>query len=330
MCLWIIIVNYRTPELVVDCLRSLATQSHDLRGGRVVVADNASDDGSAKRISAAIVDEGWSEWAEVLPLALNGGFSFGNNAGIRRALAAPPQPEHLLLLNPDTLARPEALRALVDFMDAHPEVGIVGSRLETADGGVDCSAHRIHSPLSELVGSARLGMLTRVLKRHVLSEPVRNEAHACDWVSGASLMVRRAVVERIGMMDEGFFLYFEEVDFCWRARRAGWQVWYVPESQVLHLEGASTGIKRTSRRAGYWYDSRRRFFVKHYGVGGLLLADGLWALGRMTFLARRTLGLGAQRGNRDPRLFSYDLLWGDLRALLTGRLFHIRSEGVGK
>ncbi len=317
--LWIVIVNYRTADLVVDCLRSLAPQTGDLGSGRVVIADNASGDGSVEKLHAAIATSGWSAWAEVLPLPRNGGFAYGNNAGIRVALEAGQPADYVMLLNPDTVVRPDALRALVDFMAAHPTAGIAGSLIENPDGGADRSAHRAPSPLGELDGAARLGVLSRLLHRYTVSPPLRDEAHACDWVSGAAMIVRRQVLEQVGPLDEGYFLYFEEVDFCCRARDAGWQVWYAPAARVLHLEGAATGIRAVAkRRPAYWYDSRRRFFVRHHGIIGLLAADLLWAAGRLSYLARLALGL-AKRGN-DPQRFMLDLLWGDLRALLGGQV----------
>lgn len=315
--LWIVIVNYRTADLVIDCLRSLMPQTADLGGGRVVIADNASGDGSVEKLHAAIATAGWSGWTEVLPLPSNGGFAYGNNAGIRLALKAGPPADYVMLLNPDTVVRPCALRALVDFMEAHPAAGIAGSLIENPDGGTDRSAHRAPSPLGELDGAARLGVLNRLLHRYTVSPPLRDVAHACDWVSGAAMIVRRKVLEQVGPLDEGYFLYFEEVDFCCRVRDAGWQVWYAPEARILHLEGAATGIRTVAkRRPAYWYDSRRRFFVKHHGIIGLLAADLLWTAGRLSYLARVALGL-AKRGN-DPKRFMFDLLWGDLRALLGG------------
>ncbi len=317
---WIVIVNFRTADLAVDCLRSLSTQAGDLGGGRVIVADNASGNASVERLEAEIAAEGWSGSAEVMALPRNGGFAYGNNAGIRAALTAATPPNYVLLLNPDTVVRPGAIRALVDFMEAHPDVGIAGSRLENMVGGIDRSAHRIPSPLGELDGAARLGVLNRLLHRYAVSPPQRDEAHECDWVSGASMIIRRQVLEQIGPLDEGYFLYFEEVDFCCRARSAGWSVWYVPESRVLHLEGASTGIRVAARRrAAYWYDSRRRFFVRHHGIRGLLLADLLWATGRLSFLLRVALGLTKDGGHADPKHFMFDMLWGDLRAILRGQ-----------
>lgn len=323
---WIIIVNYRTADLAIGCLRALSAQADDLGGGRVVVVDNDSRDGSVEKLRTAIEHEGWSDWADVMPLDRNGGFAYGNNAGIRAALASPTNVDYMMLLNPDTVVREGAIKALVEFMDGHPRAGIAGSLLENASGGLECSAHRIHNPLSELEAGARLGMLTRLLHSYVVWGHPGTEAHQCDWVSGASLIIRREVVERMGLMDDGYFLYFEEADFCWRAKQAGWEVWYVPQSKVMHIEGASTGIRAASkRRAGYWYDSRRRFFVKHYGVVGLILADTLWAAGRVTYMLRYLLRLAAPP--RDPKWFMFDLLWGDLRAILTGQVWAVNRAG---
>ncbi|MHB8622285.1 MAG: glycosyltransferase family 2 protein [Sulfuricaulis sp.] len=324
---WIVIVNYRTAKLSIDALRSLSTQVADLGGGRVVVVDNDSRDGSVEKLTAAVKRDDWSSWADVMRLDRNGGFAFGNNAAIRVALACPDNVDYVMLLNPDTVARDGAIKALVEFMNGHPRAGIAGSSLENADGGLECSAHRIHSPLSELDSGARLGPLSRLLHQYVVWGSPRAEAHQCDWVSGASMIVRREVLQQVGLMDDGYFLYFEEVDFCWRAKRAGWEVWYVPQSRVIHFEGAATGIRTAAkRRASYWYDSRRRFFVKYYGISGLVLADILWAAGRATYLLRCWLRLGVRA--QDPKWFMFDLLWGDLSAILAGRLRFIRDGKV--
>jgi len=325
----ITIVNYRTAELAIDCLRALSGQVADLGNVRVVVVDNCSGDGSVAKLTDAITRESWSAWGSVMPLDRNGGFAFGNNASIRVALASTEPIDYVMLLNPDTVAYQGAIKALVDFMDTHPDVGIAGSQLENADGGVERSSHIFPSPLNELNGAARLGMLSNLLHRYVPSPPSQTVEHACDWVSGASMIIRRQVLKEVGLMDEKYFLYFEEVDFCRRVHHAGWQCWYVPGSRVMHLEGASTDIHaKAKRRAGYWYDSRRRFFVKFYGIRGLIAADILWAIGRSSFLLRRGLHLGARNSkNNDPKWFMFDLLWGDLREILTGRVWSIARAG---
>jgi len=327
--IWIAIVNYRTAALVIDCLHSLSAQVAELVNVRVVVVDNNSNDGSAAKLKSAIENEKWSSWASVMPLDKNGGFAFGNNASIKVAMASAEPVDYIMLLNPDTVALPGAIKTLIEFMNTHPAVGIAGSQLEDANGSVDSSAHIFPTPLSELEGSARLGMLSRLLRQYVVTPPPQAVAHQCDWVSGASMIIRRRVIEEIGLMDEDYFLYFEEVDFCHRTHQAGWQCWQVPSSRVIHLEGASTGIRtKVKRRAGYWYDSRRHYFCKHYGIAGLVTADALWAAGRCSYLLRRLLRLGAgQDSNNDPKWFMFDLLWGDLRAILTGRVWRHSSAG---
>jgi N-acetylglucosaminyl-diphospho-decaprenol L-rhamnosyltransferase len=322
---WIIIVNYRTPGLVIDCLHSLAPEVGQAGGIRVALVDNASGDGSEVKLREGIAKNGWSPWVELLPQRRNGGFAYGNNAGIAAALLQSPGPDYIMLLNPDTIVRPGAIIALAEFLDHRPEVGIVGGQLENADGSVEPSAHNAPSALGELESAARLALLSRWLLRHQVTPPRRTDAHQCDWVSGASMMVRRTLIDAIGTMDDRFFLYFEEVDFCSRARNAGWQVWFEPGSRVVHLEGASTGIGQTiRRRPAYWFDSRRRYFVKHRGVAGLLLADICWLLGRTSLAARRALRLGRGGTRQDPPWFTVDLLWGDLKALCTLKLRNIR------
>lgn len=320
---WIVTVNYRTADLVIESLYALAPQRDALGGGKIVIVDNASGDESVEKIAEAINTEDWASLVSLMPMSRNGGFAFGNNVGFSKAFSSFDCVDYLLLLNPDSSARQGSIEKLVDFMEAHTEVGIAGSRLENQGGATECSAHKFHSPISELLEGARLGLLTQYLSSYEVTPPLRDEAHRCDWVSGSCMIIRRKVIEDIGMMDEGFFLYFEEVDFFQRAARARWQTWYVPESIVMHIEGASTGIKSTKRRPAYWYNSRRRYFVKHYGVSGLLLADLLLSIGRLTFSIRRFLRLGAQGELLDPKWFMLDLLWSDFRALITGKIWHL-------
>lgn len=323
--LWIVIVNYRTAGLAIDCLHSLASERALYSAFRAVVVDNASGDGSPQQLLAAIERNAWGAWAEVIVAERNGGFAYGNNVAIRRAMQAAPRPDYVMLLNPDTIVRPGAIVTLVDFLDGHPCAGIAGSLLESADGSIDCSAHNAFSPLGELVAGARLGVLSRALDRYEVSPPVKTAAHRCEWVSGAGLMARTELFENIGLLDDNYFLYFEEADFCFRAHQAKWEIWFVPESRIVHLEGAATGIQNVARRRPrYWYESRRRYFIKHYGVAGLLLADVLWTVGRITLEIRRLLRLGGGGNGHDPKWYARDLLWGDLRSFLDGRTWQIR------
>lgn len=296
--LGICIVNYRTAELTINSLRSLAVEIASVPGVALVVADNCSGDGSAARIAAEIERNGWS-WARVLPLPRNGGFAYGTNACIRQFLSAPDKPDHCLLLNPDTEARPGAIGALLEFMDAHPEAGVLGSRLEDADGTPQRSAFRFHSILGEFDAQLRLGIVTRVLNASVMNPPVSDVPSRADWVAGASMLVRRSVFDDVGLLDEGYFLYFEEVDFCLRAARAGWACWYVPQSRVVHLVGQSTGVNLRSSRGRlpkYWFDSRRRYFLKNHGAAYTAAVDCVWFAGHLLWQIRRFLQRRADVG----------------------------------
>jgi N-acetylglucosaminyl-diphospho-decaprenol L-rhamnosyltransferase len=291
--LLIVIVNYRTPGLTIDCLASLEPEVAANPGARVVVADNESGDDSLDRLGAAILDRGWSGWAEARPVGSNRGFAAGNNAAIAPALASSCPPRYVWLLNPDTVARPGALTALVGFMEARPDVGLAGSRLEEPDGSRQLSAFRFPSILGELDLGARFWPLHRLVARWTDHPAVDDRPKMVDWASGASLFVRREVFEAIGLLDDGYFMYFEEVDFCLRARQAGWPCWYVPTSRVVHLVGQSSGAfnkeHRTKRLPGYWYESRSRYFVRNHGRAKAAVADLAWTLGALSFRARNLI-----------------------------------------
>ena len=275
MRLMIVIVNYRSASLTIDCLRSAESEVCRIKDCEVVVVENAS--GEASLIASAIERNGWTAWCRLIELSNNGGFAAGNNAAIRPAMQSNDPPDFYLLLNPDTIVHPNAIRSILEFMKENPSIGIAGSRLEERDGAVQRSAFRFPSALGELENTAHLGIASRLLGRFAVAPESPTIACECDWVAGASMMVRRDVFEQVGLMDEGYFLYYEEVDFCRRAKLAGWPCWYFPESRVIHLVGQSSGVTNsnaaTKRRPTYWYQSRMRYFVRHRGRFGFLLAD---------------------------------------------------------
>lgn len=302
--LLVVVVNFRTAGLTIDCLHSLSTEVAGTDGVRVVVVDNASGDQSVARLRDTVESQGWGHWVQLQALEENGGFAAGNNAAIRAARGAGMLPPYVLLLNPDTIVRPGALAGLLAFMDAHPHVGIAGSRLEQPDGTPHYSAFRFPTVLGELEGGLRLRLATRLLATRTVAAPPRDHACQVDWVSGASLLVRSAVFDDVGLLDERYFLYFEEVDFCLRSRLAGWPCWYVPESRVVHLVGQSSGLGGAHRRRmpTYWFESRRQYFLTHHGVFKTFLANFVWASAFATFRVRRVL-------QRKPDVDPTGLLW---------------------
>lgn len=306
MRLLIVIVNYRTADLVVDCLRSLVGE---IDNARVVVTDNCSGDGSVEKIVTAIEQNGWINWVSVIPLPRNAGFAAGNNAAIRPALASDAPPDYVLLLNPDTIIRPGAVRELLRFMDSHADVGIAGSRLEDPDGTPQRSAFRFPKLLNEFERGIRLGVISKLLAKSVVAPPPPECECATGWIAGASMIVRRKVFADVGLMDEKYFMYFEEVDFCRAAKRAGWACWYVPASRVVHLVGAATQLsdqrKHRRRRPQYWFDARRRYFVKNHGVIYAALADLAFAVGFALWRIRRAI---QRKEDPDPPKMLYDFI----------------------
>lgn len=278
----IVIVNYRTPQLALDAVASLEAEVAARGDTHVVVVENGSDDGSAGAIAAGLAERGFGAWCTLHAVTRNGGFAAGNNAALDwyRAQNGGALPEFVWLLNPDTRAEPDALGALMRFLETHGEVGIAGGAILTEEGEPEPSGFTFHSPFGDLLSALRLGPLFRLFPRRWVYLPVARRAEPVDWVSGATFLIRRAVIERIGPMDEGYFLYFEETDYCARAADAGFSTWIVPESRIVHLAGASTGMtrQRAPRRPRYWFAARARFYIRRYGLARANLANIGWLL----------------------------------------------------
>ncbi len=301
----VVIVNYRTGPLVVECLASLAAERGRGASLRAIVVDNASQDGSAAIIEAAILREGW-DWARLIPSPVNGGFGAGCNLGIAHALDRESDARAVWLLNPDTRVMPGAAAQLAGFLHAHPAAGIAGTALLLGDGTPWPHAFRFPTVLGELERALRWAPASRLLSRHSTLRTMGAEAARADWVSGASMAVRREVLEQGLRFDEGYFLYYEETDFCRAARKRGWETWYVPQAVVLHIAGQSTGVTGADaarrRVPRYWFDSRARYFRKNHGRGYALAADLAWICGHAFHLGKQAL----RRAPRSdpPRLLS--------------------------
>lgn len=288
----VVIVNYRTPELTIRCVDALRREKEQLPALRVVVVDGGSADDSASKLADFIARSGL-DWVSFLPLSTNGGFGWANNQAILELSRDRRPPDFIHLLNPDTEAIEGAVYALVEEFQRHPRCGAAGSQLLTPDGQRAASAFRFPSAGREFTGGAqseKLGRVFGIEAAVVESEDSRN----VDWVTGASVMFRAEALRETGLFDDGFFLYFEEVELMHRLHARGWSVRHVPQSRVIHVEGASTGIgAATAERPhpAYWYQSRRRYFSLTGGrsaaiaatlslLGGKALAEIKNAAGR--------------------------------------------------
>jgi len=309
----IAIVSYRSADLTIDCLRSIEPERRTAGMRiRVVVVDNAS--GDAPAIADAIEANSWSSWVTLVQAPRNGGFAYGNNLAYRIARDERP-PDYFHLLNPDTLVRIGAIGALVRFLEAHRDVGIVGSSFENLDGSDWPIAFRFPSVLSEIESGLQLGLASRILRRWVVPVEMSPVPQPVDWVPGASMMIRPKVFEAIGGFDETYFLYFEETDFCLRAKKAGFPTWYVPESRVMHIAGQSTKVTirnvAPKRLPSYWFEPRRRYFEASCGTARALAVDIVavlaHAVGHLKRLAQRRTDRGVPYFVRD--LAQHSALW---------------------
>lgn len=266
----IIIVSYNTRDLLRDCLASV---ERCCSGASVetFVVDNASSDGSAEMVAREF------PLVELIVNESNVGFAAANNIGLRRAAG-----RYVALLNPDTRLSPGALPELVRFMDARPRAGYCGPRLVNANGTNQPSAHRFPTIVS--AGFSILGLARRYpASRHTLDLHVLHGHRAhfrADWLGGACLMVATPCLHAVGLLDEGFFMYFEETDWCRRMAKAGWEGWYVPSAEVTHLGGQSvTPTDEIRPFSGdhpvYWVTSSRRFMRRYHGVPGMVVSEAI-------------------------------------------------------
>lgn len=254
MRLSIVIVNWNTREDLRRCLQSLPATVGDLTC-EVFVVDNASTDGSPEMVER--------DFPHVLLIrkAQNTGFAHANNQAIRRSRG-----DYVLLLNSDTVAHPGALARLVAAMDAQPGVGISGPKLLNGDGSLQYSCRRFPTFIAGLFRNSAFGKLFsrhRQVRDYLMTDYDHQHAADVDWVSGAALCIRRATLEQIGLLDERYFMYCEDVDWCYTARQAGWTVVYFPEAQITHLIGRSSDLA-VAKMVRAHHHSMRLFYWKHY------------------------------------------------------------------
>ena len=282
------IINYRTGPMTIECVRSVLDDIGDL-DACVVVVDNASGDGSADLIADWIAAQPAGTPVSLVRSATNSGFSGGHNQGM-----AAVEADYYLILNSDALLRRGFLCRILATADATPRAGLIAPQIETEGGDIQVSCFRFHSPWSELIRGAGSGPVTRLLARHVVALPPPVDVTQIEWASFACILLRGRMVQDIGPMDEGYFLYFEDAEYCLRARRAGWQVIQEPGAVAVHFRGGSGPVKaleRARRRLPpYFYASRTRFFRQGYGLPGPVLANVMWFSGRVLAQLRRFTG----------------------------------------
>ncbi|MCX7799337.1 MAG: glycosyltransferase family 2 protein [Fimbriimonadales bacterium] len=251
--LTVTICSWNTAADLRACLQSLQDRRHEARF-EVIVVDNASSDGSPDMVEAEF------PWVRLERMDRNLGFTKGHNHALRLRRAP-----HAFVLNSDTVVHPGCLRGLLDYLADHPECGILGPKLLNTDGSLQMSCRRFPNPVAALFRNTPIGRLfpnNRFTREYLMMDWDHSTPREVDWVSGAAFMVSRRVLEEVGLFDEGFFMFCEDVDWCWRVWRAGMKVVYVPHCLVTHAIGRSTD-KAANRMIVLFHGSMLRFYRKN-------------------------------------------------------------------
>lgn len=253
-CVSVILVNYNVRDLLDRALRSLYETSEPLLH-EIWVVDNASTDGSVE-----FLQNHWPQ-VHIVSNQENCGYGRANNQAMAQADA-----EYFLILNPDTVVQRGALQEMVDFMESRPQAGVCGPKIVSPEGRFRPECRRgFPTPLaafSRLFGLTTLLPRSRLFGKYYLTYLDPDYETQVDALSGACMMVRRETAQSVGPFDEDYFLYGEDIDWCWRMKQAGWEVWYIPRACVVHVKGAS--MRRSSSRLDrFFFDAMRIFIRKH-------------------------------------------------------------------
>lgn len=270
----IAIASWNTVNLLDQCLESVYRTSADL-DFEIIVVDNASKDGSADMVASKYPD------VKLLQNRVNLGFAAACNLAFKHS-----EGRYFLLLNTDTIVLDNAFKALVEFMDAHADAGATGCRLLNRDGSLQRSCSEFPNLLTELFDALYLSKLfpkSKFFARYSMAYWDFNDTREVDFAGGSCLIVRRETIEEVGLLDESFFMYTEEADWCYRMQQNGWKVYFYPGAQIIHLGGESA--KRSpSEMLMHLYTSRNKFIHKHYGNTTATLHRLILALGALSRL----------------------------------------------
>lgn len=260
----IVVVSYRSRELLRACLDSLREHAPSV-ANRIFVVDNASGDGTVELVGATYPE------VQLLTSRENLGFGAASNLAIRAG-----DGRYVLALNPDTRVTEGALDRLVRLIEERPEVGICGCRLEREDGSFDHASRRsfptVTGALGHFLGVGRLRWAPRSLAQYRAPEV---ESGPVDAVNGAFMLMRRSALDHVGLFDEGFWMYMEDLDLCYRFHEAGWVTWYEPSVTVTHIKGGTSGAIRNARLNYAFHDGMYRFYRKHYARDHARLRNGV-------------------------------------------------------
>jgi GT2 family glycosyltransferase len=305
----IIIVNYNTKDLLDDCLSSILANGTSL-DLEIFVVDNASIDGSTQMVKQKYLTVNLIENSE------NVGFARANNQAIAKA-----QGTYLFLLNSDASIRPGTIDAMVKFMDAYPMVGALGAKLLSQNLVPQISCRHfptVFTTLSQFFGLSAMFPRSRLWGRYDMGYWDHREARKVDSVPGAALLVRKNTIQEVGPLDENYFLYFEDTDWCYRINQAGWEVFFLPEAEVIHRGGASAaksnqGVFHDNTLSKAFFSSLFYYFRKFHGSLSVLLLKVLIPVSLIMRMLRWTFPLLFHRIDAKEYAYKMRSFWRMIR-----------------
>ncbi|CUT02914.1 glycosyltransferase [Candidatus Chrysopegis kryptomonas] len=276
----IIIVNYNVKEFLENALISIKKAIEGINA-EIFVVDNASEDGSVEMIKQKFPD------VNLIANSENLGFAKANNQALKLAKG-----KYILLINPDTIVQEDTFRVLLSFLESHPECGMVGCKVLNPDGTLQLACRRsFPTPwvaFTKMIGLSSLFPKSKIFAKYNLTYLDPDEVAEVDAVSGSFMMIRREVYEKVGGLDEDFFMYGEDIDWCYRIKKAGWKIYYVPFTQIIHFKGEST--KRSNiDEIRVFYEAMKIFVRKHYkefALLGVILRVGIFLRGLVALLGK--------------------------------------------
>lgn len=258
------IVSYKTRELLIACLRSVYKNTHKV-SFEIFVVDNNSQDNAVESIKREFPD------VNLISNETNAGFAKANNSAIRRSKG-----DFILLLNPDTIVLPGSLDIMVDYIKRHSDIGALGCRILNPDRSLQITCSGFPAFLTLLIESTILRAFfskSKILQKYRISDWNRDTIRDVDAVSGSCIMVRKDAIVQAGELDEYFFMYFEEIDWCYRIKHKGYRICFIPDAQIIHYECGSTSQDNKARQGQIYRQSASYYIRKHHGLCKYLLLE---------------------------------------------------------
>jgi len=280
----IIIVNYNAGELLAGNLQRIIDSAGEGIQLHLFIVDNQSTDNSFDLLTQKINTAQLASIVTLIQAEKNGGFAYGNNVGMKAALASGFKLDYFYLLNPDAYPEADCFKSIINFSVSQDDSCIVGSAVVDESGEFAASRFVFPWIASELYRGASLNLILRLFPKAQVALKTADHTVQCDWVSGAGFLIPKNVFMTLGPMDQEYFLYYEEVDYMFNAKQNSIKVFQCPESKVVHIGGFSTGLvnnRSVQKIPAYWYQSWHRFFKKNYGKSYMFAAGLAWIAGRV-------------------------------------------------